>query len=133
MKSKVNELIGGEAILVDARWRGNIPTNYVIMRNLERITKALKPFREQAQEPPLSLAMEKNIDEEKQKQGREALAEWLELEVEWDPYRITLGKICGTLAHLSEARESLDDEKLAVLNENFSVALEQLGILVEGE
>lgn len=133
MKNKVTELIGGEAILVDARWRGNIPTNYAVMRNLERITKALKPFREQAHEPPLSWARTENVDEEKQKKGQEALAEWLELEVEWEPYRITLDKISDTLVHLSEARESLDDEKLAFLNENFSVALEQLGILVEGE
>lgn len=133
MKSNVNELIGGEAIFVDARWRGNIPTNYMIMRNLKLIKEALEDFREQANEPPLSWAMEEGIDEEKRKKGQDALAEWLELEVEWEPYKITLDKVCDTLGHLSEMRECLDDERLAVLNENFSVALEQFGILVEGE
>lgn len=151
MKVTIDNLLGAENILKAAQARGNIPTNYAIDRNLERVTDALKPFRDEMKREPMCWHFwidksekpnvkkdedkdkheEKGPTDEQRKEGLDALEEYLKHDVDFRPYTLSLDRCSDELRPLSNARERLDDDGLQHLNEDFFITLKVLGILKE--
>ena len=144
VKLTVNQLLGIEMTLNNAIGRGNIPTNHAIDRNLSRVKEALAHFRKAQKEEPMCWHFweqlhppkpESDTDtgptEEQRKEGADALAEHLALEITVEPYRLIVSRCSDRLSRLSKLRERLSDDELEVLNENFSVVLRDMDILTD--
>lgn len=152
MKVRIDTLLGAEMTLQNAQNRGNIPTNHAISKNLSRVMRALEPFREAQKQEPMcwhfwdelnppkpkdkkgDAADEPQAPTDKQREeGRKALEEYLQLEVDFVPYRLRLDRCSDELGKLSKAREMLTDEQLQIINENFVLVLRDLDILIDEE
>lgn len=143
MKLKIRDMKGAEGILSASQFRGNIPTNYMISRNLELVQRALRPFQEAFELEPLrqlkavaNLPAVEDADNPRStvKQLEEAnaeLARWLDLEVEFEPYRISLEKVSPELLPLGEVREHLDEDNLVALREDFRVLVSLFGLVYD--
>ena len=161
MRISLENLLGAEQVLGLAQHRGTIPVNYAIHRNLELVRAAVAPFREAKKREPLCwLPEQRHESHQDAPQSREgeahsgvraeggtegeggpsdderalaekSLNEWLETEIEFEPYRVPAEKMCDRLRELSPAREKLPPEQIDMLNEDFSVAVIVLDILKE--
>jgi hypothetical protein len=159
MKIEVQKLLNCGEVLAASQGRSTFPVNYAIDKNFERIVSAVKPFRNAQQKEPMSWFYwtpppppkedekakkgPKSVDmkdkpeapppptKEQIEEGRKAIEEALKTEVEFEPYRVEIGKMCDQLKKLSPAREKLNEDQLDELNENFGVTLKWLDILTE--
>lgn len=136
VKVTIDQLLGAKMTLENAQNRGNIPTNHAISKNLSRVMAALDPFFKAQKEEPMCWHFWEQFGaeeptEEQLEQGKDALKEYLLLEVDFDPYRLQLSRCSDQLGPLSKSRESLSEDDLAILNENFTLVLRDLDILTD--
>ena len=150
MKVTINQLLGSEMTLGNAQNRGNIPTNHAISRNLSRVKRALEPFRQAQKEEPMCWHFWEQLHPQKpetkgnnkkdetkkptksqRKDGLVAVQEYLQLDVEFEPYKLQLSRCSDELRQLSKSREFLSEEDLQITNENFTIVLRDLEILTD--
>ena len=120
--------------------------NYMTDRNLELVEQALRPIRKRMAEEPMRWHFHSQIQEgqkeptkknepteEQVAEGKAAFEACLLETVDFEPYRVAADKIGDGLRTLSPKRETLPEEKVRELEEDFYVAIRFLGILKDGE
>lgn len=133
-KHRIEMLLVAENVLTASQNRGNIPTNHAVTQNVKRLKNTLAGFRKAQEVEPLCwLAPGAPLleDDEREKEAQEELTRWYNEELAYEPYLLSVDRLCDELAALSPVREWLGDEELQRLREDFSLVLEDLGILKE--
>jgi hypothetical protein len=146
-------LLNAEYALREAKGRGDFPTNYGTGKNLDRIVDALKQFREEIDKEPMCWATEirnerptprtkKNKDGAAEKieeptkdqieSGDDALRNALKEEVEFEPYKMKLSKICDNLKSLPmDEKNGVGKEQLQAIGAQFADALMAIDAVVD--